>query len=254
MSHAARPTFVALTHSLAALALMFASGCGHAPETISATEEAEPAPAAKPPAAEIAAPKEACGPGGKEDCHCDPDKHVEALSDAREQVTIGKSPARGPADAPVTIVMFSDFECPFCAGVQTTLHTLDEEYPGKLRFVFKHMPLKFHPHAEEAARAALAAEAQGKFWGLAEALFQGQKKLDSQGIDAIASAAGLDTTRLRRDMHAPATDAQLAADKAEVERLHIQGAPSFFVNGRRVQGAQPIEVFRKAIDQALAGE
>lgn len=253
MLHSARPAW--FTHSLAALVVVLAAGCGHTPETISPTEEAEVSPAAKPlGAAEPEPSPAACDPGDKEACHCDPDKSAEALGDTRERVELGQSPTRGKADAPVTIVVFSDFECPFCTRAQDTLHTLEEEYSGKLRVVFKHMPLKFHPHAEEAARAAVAAEAQGKFWELSEALFHCKKQLDSQRMEEMATSMGMDVARFRRDMRASETSARLAADQAEVERLGVQGAPTFFVNGRRVKGAQPIEVFRKVIDQALADD
>jgi protein-disulfide isomerase len=258
MSNAIRAPFVLFARSLAALGVILAGACSQAPETIATADEAVKRPAANPPAAQPAAQAEApeaCDPGHREGCGCDPGKSAMAEADpgVREQVAIGRSPTRGPADAPVTIVIFADFECPFCARVQSTLHALEEDYPGKVRLVYKHWPLPFHTHADLAARAAIAAQAQGKFWEMHEALFKAQKDLTEPAIEAMASSLGLDLGRLRRDMRSSETDALLAADKAEVERLRIQGAPSFFVNGRRIQGAQPIEVFRKAIDQALQG-
>ncbi|MDC3959234.1 DsbA family protein [Polyangium jinanense] len=251
MSRAIRSPFVSLNRSMALVAVALAAACSQAPESIGPTDETPIRPAAAPAAQEAAPEAEGCH-GDKPDCDC---KHAEAEapSDVVEEVSLGKAPVRGPESAPVTLVMFADFECPFCARAEKTLRDLEQEYPGKLRIAFKHHPLKFHAHAADAARAAIAAQAQGKFWPLHDALLGAQGTLDQEGIERAAETAGLDVARLRRDMRSAETDAQLAADKAEAARLEIKGTPTFFVNGRRIPGALPVQDFRAAIDRALVG-
>ncbi|KYF54452.1 hypothetical protein BE04_14650 [Sorangium cellulosum] len=172
-----------------------------------------------------------------------------------EQLDIRNAPTRGPANAPVTLVVFSDFQCPFCSKFAGVLDQLEQEYPGKLRLAVKHRPLPFHKQARVAARASLAAHAQGKFWEYQAALFdKAQGALDKAGLEERAADLGLDVARFARDMQSPALEAQVAADFEEGDRLAIEGTPTLFVNGRRVMGAQPIGVLRAAIDRALAGK
>jgi protein-disulfide isomerase len=234
-----------------------AGACGYAPddaapekEIIAPAEDRAPAAAAPIEAAECDLPPEGCdcdqGAAGES-----PEEKIEKA--AIEDVPVGAAATRGPANAPVTIVVFSDFQCPFCAKAAGTLEQLDQEYPGKLRIAFKHNPLPFHAEGRVAARAALAAQAQGRFWEYHDALFQGARAgLGEDALERHAADAGLDAARLGRDMRSPGVEAALAADQAEAARLKIAGTPTLFVNGRRVIGAQPIEVLRAAVSRALA--
>jgi protein-disulfide isomerase len=188
--------------------------------------------------------------GGGQDCNCDSAK--EPVSEQIEDVSVGATQVRGPSSAPVTIVIFSDFECPFCSKVEGTLRSLEEQYKGKLRFAFRNHPLPFHEHARLAAKASLAANEQGRFWEYHDALFAHQDKLDRASIERYAAELGLDMPRFRAALDEGVLDAAIDADADEASRLHIQGTPTFFVNGRRIIGAQPLAAFREVVDKALA--
>jgi protein-disulfide isomerase len=189
--------------------------------------------------------------GGGAGCDCD---HAEApaVSDQIEDVSVGAAPAWGPADAKVTVVIFSDFECPFCNKTLGTLRSIEQQYPGKVRFAFRNHPLPFHTHARLAAKAALAAGEQGRFWEYHDALFSHQDALTRPSLERYAADLGLDLARFRAALDDSVLDAALEADSDDAGRLHVQGTPTFFVNGRRIIGAQPLEVFRGAVDKALA--
>jgi protein-disulfide isomerase len=167
-------------------------------------------------------------------------------------VKVDSSPARGPEDAPVTVVVFADFECPFSSKADKTLAQLEADYPGKLRFVFKNHPLPIHKSAKLAAKAALAAGEQGKFWEYHSALFADISSLDAASLDRRAEDLGLDIVKFERALDGAALDAAIDADVAEAKRLNIRGTPTLFINGRRVIGAQPIDVLRAVIDEILA--
>jgi protein-disulfide isomerase len=166
-------------------------------------------------------------------------------------VPVGDAPRRGPDDAPVTIVMFSDFECPYCAVGSEIVRTLEADYPGKIRFVYKAFPIDRHPNALLAALVAHSALEQGRFWPLFDLLFGGAS-LDPEVIGEYAVAVGLDMARVEADLdslrHAPA----VKRDLRQAERLAVRSTPTFFVNGRHIKGAQPVEAFRMLIDQELA--
>jgi protein-disulfide isomerase len=142
------------------------------------------------------------------------------------------SPARGPADAPVTLVEFADFECPFCQRVAPELDKLWEARKDKVRFVYKFMPIAMHPHGESSARAAAAALLQGKFWEMHHALFANGQHLEPPQVDGYAQAAGLDLVRFHADMNSPAVNDRLAADKKLADQLGVKGTPTLFVDGR----------------------
>jgi protein-disulfide isomerase len=166
------------------------------------------------------------------------------------KVDPGSAPARGPADAPVTVVLFSDFQCPYCKKVEPTLEALQQEYPGKVRVVWKNFPLDMHPSARLAAAAALAAHAQGKFWAMHDRMLENQTALDRASLEGYARAVGLDAARFQ-----VALDRTAAAVEADVKQgmsLGVTGTPTVFVNGRRVVGAHPLATFKALIDQELA--
>jgi protein-disulfide isomerase len=166
-------------------------------------------------------------------------------------VPIGKSPVLGPADAPVTIVAFNDFECPFCARGNAVVSRLRARYGDKIRLVYKSNPLPFHSHAFIAARAAMSAAAQGKFWAYHDALYATGAKFDEDKLIAIAKQVGLDVKRFKDDIQGGTFDAAIDDDLALGAMLGVSGTPAYFVNGRPVEGALPDLHFRLIIEEEL---
>ncbi len=167
------------------------------------------------------------------------------------RVELGDAPVLGPADALVTIVVFSDFQCPFCARVDAGLSTLAEEYRGRVRFVWKDFPLPFHNNALNAAIAAREAKAQGKFWEMKKLLLTNQSALDRASLERYAKELGLNLGRFSAALDGQVWKSAVEADVAQAGQLGVRGTPVFFINGTRVVGAQPSEVFRARIDEEL---
>jgi protein-disulfide isomerase len=151
---------------------------------------------------------------------------------ATKTIPLDGSPTRGPESAAVTLVEFADFECPFCQRLAPELDALWEKRKGAVRFVYKFMPLSMHPHGEIAARAAIAAHAQGKFWEMHHQLFANGEHLDPTDLDEYAKAIGLDVDRFRRDMQSPATSARIDADRKLADTLGVKGTPTLYIDGR----------------------
>ncbi len=170
---------------------------------------------------------------------------------AVQNIEVGNAPSRGPKNAPVTIVAYSDFECPFCSRVVPTLKQLEEEYKGKIRVAFKHQPLNFHQNAKPAAMASMAAHEQGKFWEYHDKLFANQRALDRVSLERYAEELKLDMGKFKAAMDSNKYDAQISADMAEATRVGVNGTPSFFINGRSLVGAQPVDAFKRVIDEEL---
>jgi protein-disulfide isomerase len=168
-----------------------------------------------------------------------------------QQIALGKAPVKGPANAPVTIVAWSDFECPFCSRVVPTLKALEEEYKGKIKVAFKHQPLPFHPNAKPAAAASMAAHEQGKFWEYHDKLFANQRALDRASLEKYAQELNLDMAKFKAALDSGKYNEMIEADSAEGSRVGANGTPTFFINGRTLVGAQPIEAFKRVIDEEL---
>lgn len=166
------------------------------------------------------------------------------------RLELDRGPSRGRADAPVTIIVFTDFQCAFCGKVLGTIDELWDEYPDQLRLVVKEFPV--HQTAELAAEAALAADAQGKFWQLHDLMMANQDDLSEKALLDYGARAGLDVKSLRialdKHTYRKALDQEIDAGK----QADVKGTPCFFINGKQFTGAQPIESFRKEIDAALA--
>jgi len=161
------------------------------------------------------------------------------------------APTKGPDNAPVTIVEFSDFQCPFCAKVVPTLKRIEDTYKGRVRIVWKHLPLSIHEDARDAALAAEVARRQGKFWEFHDRLFANQDRLGLEDLKAHAEELALDIARFEADLQKAEDKKRIDADIAEAKTLGIAGTPGFFINGRFVYGAQPYETFAKIIDEEL---
>ncbi len=168
---------------------------------------------------------------------------------------VGASPVRGASDAIVTLVEFSDFGCGHCAAVQPTLERLLARYGGDLALVWKHYPLPQQPRSRAAALLSAEARATGgdkSFWRVHDLLFEAKGKLDDGTLSLSADRAGLDGKALVEAVRRKTQEALVASDVALGDRLDVEGAPSFFVNGRRIEGAQPFEAFAKVIEEEVA--
>jgi protein-disulfide isomerase len=166
------------------------------------------------------------------------------------RVPLGGAPEVGSADAPVTIVIWSDYACGFCNRVQPTLDHLQRLYPGQLRWVHRTLPLD--EDVTLAAEAALAAAAQGRFKPMNDRLFALAGRLDRASVELVARELGLDLVRFRADLDTHAHRAQIAADVQDAVALGVSGTPSFFLNGRAVNGSRPLKVFADVVDEELA--
>jgi protein-disulfide isomerase len=142
------------------------------------------------------------------------------------------SPSRGPEDAAVVIVEFADFECPYCQRIAPLLDQLFDKHKTEVRMVYKFMPLPMHPRGEPAARAAIAAQNQGKFWEMDRALFAAAGRLEDVDLEGVARDLGLDMARFHADEASPATKARIDADRKLADDLGVKGTPTFYINGR----------------------
>ncbi|HEY2387521.1 MAG TPA: thioredoxin domain-containing protein [Candidatus Binatia bacterium] len=160
------------------------------------------------------------------------------------------SAVRGPEHAPVTLVEFSDFQCPYCAQATTLVEQVLRAYPRDVNFVYKNFPLPMHQHAADAARAALAAGRQGKFWEMHDELFRHYAALDPETIRGIAGQIGLDMARFRADLASPEVAKQLDTEIRQGKVAGVNGTPSFFINNRAAN-ARSLAGFKAMIDEEL---
>jgi protein-disulfide isomerase len=168
-------------------------------------------------------------------------------------IEIGNAPATGGKDAKVTIVEFSDFQCPFCAKGADVLKALKKKYGNKIKVVFKNFPLPFHNHAEIAAVAGLCANDQGNdyFWKMHDEMFANQDSLDAAGLKKIAKKIGLKADSFEKCLTENKHLAQVKSDIEEGKKIKVKSTPTFFINGQLINGAQPVEVFSEIIDEEL---
>jgi protein-disulfide isomerase len=168
------------------------------------------------------------------------------------KVDPGKSPARGPKNAPITLVLYSDFQCPFCSRVEPSITQLEKDFPGKIRVVWKDYPLPFHPNAKPAAIAARVAGEQGKFWEMHKKLFENQTALDRANLEKYAAEVGVDVGKLKAALDSNKYAGDIEADMKSGQELGVNGTPASFINGRKIGGAYPYETFKKVVEQELA--
>jgi len=163
------------------------------------------------------------------------------------------SPSKGGGiNAPVTLVEFSDFQCPFCGRVTGTLDQIERTYGDKVRIVFKHLPLRMHSKAPMAHAASEAASRQGKFWPMHDLIFKNQRDLSEQRYIEYAEQLGMNVDQFKTDMASASVKARVDADTREAEKLGVTGTPGFFINGYFLSGAKPFSEFQKVIDAQLA--
>lgn len=171
----------------------------------------------------------------------------------RAELDVEGEPSKGPADAPVTIVEFSDFECPFCSRVVPALDQVEESYGDKVRIVFKQFPLTtIHPQAQKAAEASLCAAEQDKFWELHDAMFAAQDKLAVADLEATARELGLDGDAFAECVASGRHADAVKADQREGALAGVSGTPALFINGRLISGVVPYAQLAEVIDEELA--
>jgi len=166
-------------------------------------------------------------------------------------VPVGDAPIRGNKNAPVTIVEWSDFQCPFCSRVVPTLKQIEEKYGQDVRVIFKNNPLPFHQRAMPAALAAECANEQGKFYQMHDELFANQRALEDADLEGYAKKIGLDLGRFTSCFKSQKFKSRIEAQQREGMQFGARGTPAFFINGRFLSGAQPLPAFQALIDEEL---
>jgi protein-disulfide isomerase len=166
-------------------------------------------------------------------------------------IDTARNPVRGPVNAPISIVEFSDFQCPYCAGIQKTLEEVLRAFPKDVRIVFKQYPLNIHQYARQAAAASLAAHAQGKFWEMHDKLFQNFTAINEENIRRWAETIGMDMGRFEREMQRGAYEAAVQKDMADGAAAKVLGTPTLFINGKRIR-ERSFDAFKVRIQEELA--
>jgi len=161
------------------------------------------------------------------------------------------SPSKGPSNAPVEIVEFSDFQCPYCLRANPTVSQVLSTYGNRVHFVYRHYPLPGHPGARPAAEASACAADQGKFWEYHDRLFADQTKLNDADLKKTAGDLGMDRAKFDACVDQHKFKAMVDADMAAGQDAGVDGTPAFFINGRMISGAQPFDQFQKLIDEEL---
>ncbi|MCX6709153.1 MAG: DsbA family protein [Candidatus Woesearchaeota archaeon] len=174
---------------------------------------------------------------------------------AKVEVSAENDEVKGEANAPVLIVEFSDYQCPFCSRVEASLKQVEEKYikTGKVKIVYRDYPLGFHDKAQKAAEASECAHDQGKFWEYHDKLFANQNALDIFSLKQYAKDLKLDTAKFDKCLDSGEKAAEVSKDTADANAAGVSGTPIFFINGVALKGAQPYDSFETAIEAALKG-
>jgi protein-disulfide isomerase len=170
----------------------------------------------------------------------------------RYSVKTAGAPSKGAEKPTISVVEFSDFQCPFCSRVTPTLAQVEKEYGDRVEIVFKHLPLRIHSKAPAAHAAAEAAHRQGKFWEMHDLIFQHQREMSEENYLRYAGELQLDVEQFKRDLASEAVKTRITDDLSAAQSLNLTGTPSFFINGRFLSGAQPFASFKVVIDKELA--
>jgi protein-disulfide isomerase len=166
-------------------------------------------------------------------------------------VEAANGPSKGPNNAPVTIIEFTDYQCPFCGRARPTVNEIVDSYKNDVHYVLRNFPLDFHPFAKKAAEAALCARDQNKYWDYSKVLWDNQKALDVDSLKKYAEQVKLDSKKFNECLDSDKTLAEVMKDQQDGAKAGVSGTPSFFINGQALTGAQPPEAFKKVIDQEL---
>jgi protein-disulfide isomerase len=175
------------------------------------------------------------------------------LLEAPIRINTAGSPSKGPHNARITIVEFSDFECTFCSRAAVKVNAILAAYPRDARLIYKHYPIPTHRHARLAAEASLAAQAQNKFWLMHDKLFANYNRLTEALILQIAKEVGLDLAQFQADMKSAKVKQAVDKDIADGQEVQIAGTPTFFINGKRYNGPLEMAVLKPLLDAELKG-
>jgi protein-disulfide isomerase len=169
-------------------------------------------------------------------------------------IPVAGAPVTGPANAPITLVEFSDFQCPYCSAAVAQLKEVLKMYPTQVKLIFKQFPLETHPQADLAAAAAVAAQKQGKFWALHDAMFAHPEDLSRKGILSLAQQNGLNINQFENDMDSTAVRETVVRDVQDGNQAGVEGTPSLFINGQRYNGPITAEALKAIISGRLQFE
>ncbi len=183
-----------------------------------------------------------------------PKAHRPKLLEDPVSIPVAGAPVRGPADARITLVEFSDFECPYCSAAVKQVDAVMAAYPKDVKLIYKQFPLDMHPHARMAAEASLAANEQGKFWEMYDVLFKNFRRLSRENILALAQQIGLDINKFKADLESGKYKAVIDKDLADGDAAGVYGTPSFYINGRQYNGELTLAALKPILDATLKGE
>jgi protein-disulfide isomerase len=183
-----------------------------------------------------------------------PKAHRPKTLEAPVTIPVDGSPVRGPADARITLVEFSDFECPFCSAAVKQVDIVMAAYPKDIKLIYKQFPLSMHPHAQFAAEASLAAREQGKFWEMYEVLFKNYRRLTRENVLLWAKQLGLDVDKFKADIDSRKFKAMVDKDLADGETAGVYGTPSFYINGKQYNGEVSLAALKPILAAELKGE
>jgi protein-disulfide isomerase len=174
-----------------------------------------------------------------------------SLLEAPVSIPVEAAPVRGPDNARITLIEFSDFECPYCSKAAAKIEAVLQAYPKDVRLIYKQYPLSMHPHAQMAAEAALAAQAQDKFWPMHDQLFANSRRLSTETIETIAQGLGLDMAKFRLDLKSAKLAQAIKKDMADGEKAQVDSTPTVFINGKRFNGPLEMVVLKPLLDAEL---
>jgi protein-disulfide isomerase len=183
-----------------------------------------------------------------------PKAHRPKILEAAVKIPVAGSPVRGPADARITLVEFSDFECPFCSAAVTKVDAVMAAYPKDIKLIYKQFPLSMHPHAELAAEASLAAREQGKFWEMYDVLFKNFQRLSRENILTMAKQIGLDMDKFTADLDSHKYKTEIRKDIADGEEANVYGTPAFYIDGKQYNGELTLAALKPILTAELKGE
>jgi protein-disulfide isomerase len=183
-----------------------------------------------------------------------PKAHRPKLLEDPVKIAVDGAPVRGPADAKIALVEFSDFECPYCSAAVKQVDVIMAAYPKDVKLIYKQFPLSMHPHAELAAEASLAAREQGKFWEMYDVLFKNFRQLSRSNILAMAKDIGLDVDQFKSDLDSGKFKAAIEKDIADGEAANVYGTPAFYINGKQYNGEVTLAALKPILTAELKGD
>src|SRR5277367_182665 len=183
-----------------------------------------------------------------------PKAHRPKVLEAPVTIAVDGAPVKGPADARITLVEFSDFECPFCSAAEKQVDIVMAAYPKDVKLIYKQFPLSMHPHAQFAAEASLAAREQGKFWEMYEVLFKNYQHLSRENVMLWAKGLGLNVDKFKADLDSRKFKAVVDKDLADGETVGVYGTPSFYINGKQYNGEVTLAALKPILATELKGD